>query len=72
MKSAAEKHQIIVSTQSVELVHEFDLEDLVVVDKDKGESTFTRPDEAALKEWLEEYTLGELWKKNLLGGRPVR
>lgn len=72
MKSAVEKHQLIVSTQSVELVNEFDAEDLVVVDKSQGASTFTRLDEVALKDWLEEYTLGELWKKNLLGGRPAR
>ena len=72
MKSAAEQHQLIISTQSVELVNEFTAENLIVVDKAQGASTFKRLDEDALKEWLEEYTLGELWKKNLLGGRPVR
>lgn len=72
MKSATEQHQLIISTQSVELVNEFAAEDLIVVDKMLGASTFKRPDENALKEWLEEYTLGELWKKNLLGGRPAR
>lgn len=72
MKSAAQRHQLIVSTQSVELVNEFDAEDLIVVDKRGGASTFHRPDEQALAEWLSEYSLGELWKKNLLGGRPGR
>ena len=72
MKSASQKHQLIVSTQSVELVNEFDAEDLIVVDKSGGASTFHRPDSAALSEWLAEYSLGELWKKNLLGGRPGR
>lgn len=72
MKSAAEQHQLIISTQSVELVNEFTVENLVVVDKVQGASTFKRLDEDALKEWLAEYTLGELWKKNLLGGRPAR
>lgn len=72
MKSAANKHQLIVSTQSVELVNEFDADDLIVVDKQGGESTFRRPDSEALDEWLEEYSLGDLWKKNLLGGRPTR
>lgn len=72
MKSTAEKHQLIVSTQSVELVNEFDADDLIVVDKQGGASTFKRPDAAALAEWLAEYSLGELWKKNLLGGRPTR
>jgi predicted ATPase len=72
MKSAANDHQLIVSTQSVELVNEFDAEDLIVVDKHGGASTFRRPDAAALEEWLADYSLGELWKKNLLGGRPTR
>lgn len=72
MKSAAQQHQLIVSTQSVELVNEFDAEDLIVVDKRGGASTFKRPDSSALAEWLAEYSLGDLWKKNLLGGRPGR
>ncbi|CAH1903766.1 Chromosome segregation protein SMC [Candidatus Nitrotoga sp. HW29] len=72
MKSAAEKHQLIASTQSVELVNEFDADDLIVVDKENGASIFKRPDNAILAEWLNDYSLGELWKKNLLGGRPAR
>lgn len=72
MKSAAQEHQLIVSTQSVELVNELETEDLIVVDKRGGTSTFKRPDPEVLEEWLAEYSLGELWKKNLLGGRPGR
>ncbi|MDN5843507.1 MAG: AAA family ATPase [Alcaligenaceae bacterium] len=72
IKSASQEHQLIVSTQSVELINEFDAEDLIVVDKRGGSSTFKRPDTEALTEWLAEYSLGDLWKKNLLGGRPGR
>ena len=72
MKSASEKHQLIVSTQSVELVNEFNANDLIVVDKRNGASIFTRPDSDALSECLIDYSLGDLWKKNLLGGRPGR
>lgn len=72
MKSASQRHQLIVSTQSAELVGEFEAEDLIVVDKQDGASVFKRPDAAALSSWLEDYSLGELWKKNLLGGRPNR
>jgi predicted ATPase len=72
MKSAAQEHQLIVSTQSVELVNEFEADDLIVVDKRGGVSTFKRPDAEALAEWLADYSLGDLWKKNLLGGRPGR
>jgi predicted ATPase len=72
IKSTAEIHQIIVSTQSVELVNEFDIDDLIVVDKQGGASTFKRPDSETFSDWLKDYSLGELWKKNLLGGRPTR
>lgn len=72
IRSASEKHQLIISTQSVELVSEFTPEDLIVVDKHGGATTFSRPDTQTLSEWLCDYSLGELWKKNLLGGRPGR
>jgi predicted ATPase len=72
MKGASERHQLIISTQSVELVSEFDAEDLIVVDKTGAASTLKRLDTEALREWLTDYSLGELWKKNLLGGRPAR
>lgn len=58
MKSTAQQHQIIVSTQSVELVNEFDVDDLIVVDKRGSESHFRRPDAVALQTWLAEYSLG--------------
>ena len=72
MKAASERHQLIVSTQSVELINEFDAEDLVIVDKQAQASVLRRLDTAVLREWLAEYSLGELWNKNLLGGRPTR
>jgi len=72
IQSAANSHQLIISTQSVELVNEFDVEDLIVVDKKDGASTFKRLDEKALEQWLEDYSLGDMWKRNLLGGRPQR
>ena len=46
------------------------LDDLIVVERVDGASTFTRPDRERLGAWLEEYSLGELWEKNLIGGRP--
>lgn len=72
MKSTSLKHQIIASTQSVELVNEFNVNDLIVVDKCGKASTFQRRSTENLEEWLEEYSLGDLWKKNILGGRPNR
>lgn len=72
VKATSQSHQILVSTQSVELVNQFDAEDLIVVDKAGSASTLKRLDVESLREWLADYSLGELWKKNLLGGRPAR
>jgi len=72
MRAASKEKQLIISTQSVELVNEFDVSDLIVVDKKGGASVFKRLDIEQLGEWLDEYSLGDLWKKNLLGGRPSR
>lgn len=72
MRSVSKEKQLIVSTQSVELVNEFDADNLIVVDKKDGASVFKRLDTELLGEWLDEYSLGDLWKKNLLGGRPAR
>ena len=70
VKQVSSKKQIIISTQSVELLNEFDVEDVVVVNKDNdGSSKFSRLKEDELKDWLDDYTLGDLWQKNILGGR---
>ena len=74
VKKAAVNKQIILSTQSAELLDNFDADDVVVVDrgKDKDGSQFSRLNSTELSEWLEDYTLGELWNKNILGGRFSR
>ncbi|MBN1583574.1 MAG: AAA family ATPase [Anaerolineae bacterium] len=70
LRSAATRTQVIVSTQSVTLVNQFDLEDIIVVDRQDTQSVFSRPDAQTLDIWLQEYGMGDLWEKNLLGGRP--
>ena len=70
IRSLSTRTQVIVSTQSVELLNEFDVSDLIVVDREAGGSVFKRLDEAEFSNWLEDYTIGELWQKNILGGRP--
>ncbi|BBC26520.1 AAA family ATPase [Pseudanabaena sp. ABRG5-3] len=72
LRSTAKSKQVIVSTQSVALLNEFDASDVIVCDRIEGATHLHRLDEDALAEWLEEYSLGELWQKNLLGGRPSR
>jgi predicted ATPase len=70
LKQVAEDRQLILSTQSVELINELEPKDVVVVDQEQGESRFKRLDQSELSDWLQDYALGELWKRNILGGRP--
>ena len=69
VQKAAVNKQVILSTQSVELLNHFEPEDVVVVDRDENGSKFKRLDSSSLTDWLEDYSLGELWNKNILGGR---
>ena len=71
-RQASERKQLIVSTQSTELVSEFEPADIVVVGRSEGASEFVRLEPEGLSEWLADYSLGELWKMNVLGGRPSR
>ncbi len=69
--SVAGQRQVILATQSVTLVNQFALEDIVVVDRPEGVSTARRLEGSELQEWLEDYRLGDLWEKNVLGGGPT-
>ena len=71
VQKAAVNKQIILATQSVELLDSFDVEDVIVADNGENGSEFKRLDPENLKLWIEnDYTLGELWNKNIFGGRP--
>ncbi len=72
LRSVSKKKQVIVSTQSVALVNEFEVEDLIVAEREDRASIFKRLAKDRFQTWLEEYSLGDLWAKNVLGGRPSR
>ena len=69
-RKVSRKTQIIASTQSVTLADEFDIEDLIVVDRVDNHSEFRRLNTEDYEQWLEEYSLGDIWQKNLIGGVP--
>jgi len=71
LRQASHHTQIIVSTQSVSLVNQFKPENIIVVNRQDKQSTFTRCNEAELEHWLEDYSMGELWERNIIGGRPA-
>jgi predicted ATPase len=70
IRSASEKVQVILATQSVSLIDRFNPEDIVVVNRAGRESSFQRLAKDDLKEWLDAYSVSELWEKNVIGGRP--
>ncbi|MCS6872543.1 MAG: AAA family ATPase [Anaerolineae bacterium] len=70
LHSTATRAQLIVATQSVGLVNQCAPEDVLVVEQAEGESRFVRLEIDRLTVWLDEYGVGDLWQKNLVGGRP--
>lgn len=71
IQNASKRTQLIVATQSPALIDHFDVEDIVVVNRKDGASTFERLQEKDFDVWLESYSVGELWSKNVLSGGPV-
>ncbi len=70
LESASERTQVLVATQSVTLVNQFTQESVWVVERTDRQSIFQHLESADMSAWLENYSLGELWEKNILGGRP--
>lgn len=71
IKSVSLHRQIILATQSMTLIDYFEPQDIIVVDRPNRESIYTKLDAEQLQEWLAEYSLAELWEKNVIGGRPA-
>lgn len=72
LRAASRQMQVLISTQSVPLVNEFNVPDLVMVQRKHGTTMLSRPNEADVAKWLEKYSLGELWQKNVLDEGPWR
>jgi predicted ATPase len=70
VRKISENTQVILSTQSVNLVDNFSTEDIIVTDRGSDGTVFRRLDSHDLKSWLDSYTLGDLWGKNIIGAQP--
>jgi predicted ATPase len=70
MRSVSARCQVLLATQSPALLDFFESDEVVVADRCEGETTFRRLDPAELAVWREDYTLSQLYEKNVLGGRP--
>ncbi|MFN8077699.1 MAG: AAA family ATPase [Kineosporiaceae bacterium] len=72
IRSAAQERQVFVATQSVTLLEHFSPDEIVVAERSVGATVYRRPRLDELGPWLEDYSLGELWQMNVVGGRPAR
>ncbi len=72
VKSVSAKNcQVIVATQSTDLLSHFLPEDIITVDQIEGASVFKRLNNESLQKWLDDYTIDDLWKRNIItGGQP--
>lgn len=70
VRSISHRTQVVLATQSAQLLDQFELDEVVITELTDGATRFERPDAAKLDAWLADYSLSELYDKNLLGGRP--
>jgi predicted ATPase len=70
LKEASQRMQLIVTTHSDALVDALSdtPESVLVCEKHEGSTTMRRLDKGELSDWLEKYTLGQLWRRGELGG----
>ena len=70
LSSAATRTQVIVATQSVTLINQLDPDSVWTVDRQDNQSVFRHLNQADMGAWLDDYGLGDLWEKIILGARP--
>jgi len=71
IRAASLKSQVIVATQSPTFLNSFEPAEIITVESHQGQSRFRRLEIDQLKDWLDDYSMGELWQRNVLGGGPL-
>lgn len=71
VKRASLSAQIIISTQSSNLVNCFAPEDIIAVDRADGQTVFRRLNADEMRVWMDsyDYSISDLWEKNIIGGQ---
>lgn len=70
IRSVSHQTQVVLSTQSTAFIDHFTPEEIVVTEIERGCSRFRRLESTELADWLEDYSVSQLWEKNVLGGGP--
>lgn len=66
-----ERTQILASTQSPAFADLFQPEDIITVKRQDGATVFERLDSNALSGWIDTFSIGQLWRKNVIKGGIV-
>ncbi len=70
MKNAAKECQIILATHSPHLLNQFELEDIIVFEKDNENKTIVKKvHEDDFEDWDGEFLPGQMWLRGLIGGK---
>lgn len=70
LRKIAKRTQVIISTQSTNLIDNFEPNQIIVTDRKDNQTSFKRLNNNELSSWLEDYTLGDLWGQNKIGAQP--
>jgi predicted ATPase len=70
LQDAAERTQVIVATHSPQLVAKLDPDQVIVTEKEDGETRMERLSAEGLEKWLRDFNLADLWLSGHIGGRP--
>jgi predicted ATPase len=70
MQDAAARTQVIVATHSPHIVAKLDPDQVIVTEKENGETRLERLSTTDLEKWLRDFNLADLWLAGHIGGRP--
>jgi len=72
IRYASRFSQIIIATQSSEMLDYFEPDEILITERSEQQTIFKRLDVNKLIEWRKDYSMSELWKKNVIGGGPIQ
>jgi predicted ATPase len=70
LQDAAVRTQVIVATHSPHIVAKLDPDQVIVTEKENGETRLERLSSSDLEKWLRDFNLADLWLAGHIGGRP--
>lgn len=70
VRGASQRSQVIIATQSETFVDHFDIKQIRPMTHAGGASRFLDLEPSDFTHWLEDYSTGELWEKNVFGAGP--